>query len=178
MQYYKKIEIPNLQGIIAKCLAYVKTQKEIYYQYPRGSFRHLNFEELISHCPELMTAFSHYNIKPIHAVAIVVYRNRDMFVHIDHHDLDMQARVNIPLQNCNNTYTEFYTGGEKEEYVNPLTGITASKIVNATLVDRVEVDKATVLRVTEPHTVRIDERFAPRVTLSISFDKDPIFLLD
>lgn len=176
MQYYKKIEIPNLQEIIAKCLAYVKTQKEIYYQYPRGSFRHLNFKELVLHCPELMTAFSNYNIKPIHAVAIVIYRNTDMWVHID--SAPCLARINIPLQNCKNTYTEFYTGGEKEEYTNPFTGITASKIVKAILVDRVEIDQATVIRVNEPHTVRLDERFAPRVTLSIAFDKDPIFILD
>lgn len=175
MQYYKKIEIDNLQEIISKCLAYVKTQKEIYYQYPLGAYRNLNFQELVAHCPELLTAFNNYNITPTYAAAFIVYRNAHVLVHVDAgSDL---ARINIPLQNCKNTFTEFYVGGEREEYVNPITGTTATKIFGSTLVDKVEIDQATVIRVKEPHSVHMDENHAPRVTLTIGFDRDPVFLL-
>lgn len=178
MQYYKKIEIENLPEIIAKCLSYVKTQTEIYFQYPIGAYRNLNFQELVVHCPELLTAFSKYNIQPIYAAAFVTYRNASVYVHVDAgSDL---ARINIPLQNCKNTFTEFYTGGKSESYYNPITGISATKLsgTGLTLVDKVEIDQATVIRVKEPHSVHMDENNAPRVTLTIGFDRDPVFLLE
>lgn len=176
MQYYRKIEIDNLSEIISKCLAYVKTQKEIYYQYPLGAYRNLNFEELVAHCPELMTAFSKYNIVPTYAAAFVLYRNSSVYVHIDS-GTDL-ARINIPLQHCKNTFTEFYTGSKSESYFNPETGIAATKIFESTLVDKVEIDQATVMRVKEPHSVHMDEDHAPRVTLTIGFNRDPVFLLE
>ncbi len=178
MQYYKKIEIEHLSEIISKCLSYVKKQTEIYLQYPLGAYRNLDFQELIKHCPELLTAFNKYNIQPVYAAAFVTYSNSSVHIHIDAgSDL---ARINIPLQNCKNTFTEFYTGGKLEPYYNPITGISATKLVGPglTLVDKVEIDQATVIRVKEPHSVHMDEQHRPRVTLTIGFDRDPVFLLE
>ncbi len=176
--YYRKIEIDQLEEIKIKCLEYVKTQKEIYFQHPFGAFRFLNFQELTAHCPALLTAFIKYSIQPTYAAAFVTYRNSSVPVHVDAgSDL---ARINIPLQNCKNTYTEFYTGGVIQSYYNPITGIVATTLVgpDLTLVDKVEIDQATVIRVKEPHSVRMDENYAPRVTLTIGFDRDPVFLLE
>ena len=174
-QYYRKIEIDHLDIIKIKCLEYIKTQEDIYYK-PQGSYLNLNFKELIAYCPELLTAFNRYNITCTYAAAFVTYRNRDVLVHIDAGH--QQARINIPLENCKNTFTEFYDHGRSIPYVNPITGTTATRIVGAKLVDKVEIDQTTVIRVKAPHSVKMDEHHAPRVTLTIGFDRDPVFLLE
>ena len=94
--YYQKIEIDHLDAIKVKCLEYVKTQTDIYYQKPLGAYRNLNFVELTTYCPELLTAFNRYNIVCTYAAAFVAYRNRDVLVHIDAGP--QQARINIPLE--------------------------------------------------------------------------------
>jgi hypothetical protein len=173
--YYKKIEIDHLDAIKIKCLEYVKTQADIYHN-PKGSYLNLNFTELTAYCPELLTAFNRYDIVCIYAAAFVTYRNTDISVHIDSgHN---QARINIPLENCKNTFTGFYKGGLSLSYVNKVTGTTATRIIGAKLVDKVEIDQATVIRVKAPHSVQMDDANAPRVTLTIGFDRDPVFLLE
>jgi hypothetical protein len=175
--YYQKIEIDNLDTIKIKCLEYIKSKEDIYYK-PKGSYLNLNFKELIAYCPELLTAFNRYNIVCTYAAAFVTYRNRDVLVHID--DGNDQARINIPLENCKNTFTEFYKGGTSHSYVNKITGTIATRFTGSgvTLVDKVEIDQATVIRVKAQHSVKMDERYAPRVTLTIGFNRDPVFLLE
>ena len=174
--YYQKIEINYLDQIMTKCLAYVKTQEDIYFQKPVGAYRTLNFNELIAACPELLTAFDQHNIKCTYAAAFVVYTSTGSFVHVDA-GTD-QARINIPLENCQNTFTEFYEGGKTLSYTNPATGTKATRIIGAKLVDKVEIDQATVIRVKAAHSVIMDKNYAPRVTLTLGFDRDPVFLLD
>ena len=174
--YYRKIKIDYLSEIITKCLSYVKTQEDIYFQKTVGAYRNLNFDELIDCCPELLTAFDRYNIKCTYAATFVTYQNLGIFPHRD--GGNDQARINIPLENCKNTFTEFYEGGQPHVYVNPLTKIIATRIVDARLVDQVEIDQATVIRVKAPHSVKMDEDHFPRVTITIGFDRDPVFLLD
>ena len=43
---------------------------------------------------------------------------------------------------------------------------------------KVEIDQATVIRIKAPHSVKMDEAHAPRVTLTLGFDRDPVFLLE
>lgn len=176
--YYQKIEIDHLEEIKSKCLEYVKSQTNIYFQKTIGSYRMLNFSELTTICPELLTAFNRHNIKCIYAAAFVSYTNASIFVHKDAGH--SQARINIPLENCKGTFTEFYKGGISISYVNPVTGTEATKFVGQglTLVDKVEIDQATVIRISAPHSVKMDENRAPRVTLTLGFNKDPVFLLD
>ena len=174
--YYQKIEIDYLDQIMTKCLAYVKTQEDIYFQKQVGAYRNLNFNELITACPELSTAFDRYDIKCTYSASFILYTTAGNFVHIDA-GTD-QARINIPLENCQNTFTEFYEGGKSLSYTNSVTGTTATRIIGAKLVDQVEIDQATVIRVKAAHSVRMDENHAPRVTLTLGFDRDPVFLLD
>jgi hypothetical protein len=174
--YYRKIEIDHLDIIKIKCLEYIKTQVDIYYN-PKGSYLNLNFRELTEYCPEVLTAFNRYDIVCTYAAAFIVYRNSDMIVHVDAGN--DQARINIPLENCSNTFTEFYTGGEPLSFVNKITGTTATRMVGSgvTLVDKVEIDQATVIRVKAPHMVKMDELRSPRLTLTLGFNRDPVFLL-
>jgi hypothetical protein len=176
--YYRKIKIDYLSEIITKCLSYVKTQEDIYFQKTVGAYRNLNFDELIDCCPELLTAFDRYNIKCTYAATFVTYQNLGIFPHRD--GGNDQARINIPLENCKNTFTGFYKGGMPLSYVNKTTGTIATRFIGPgiTLIDQVEIDQATVIRVKAPHSVKMDEDHFPRVTITIGFDRDPVFLLD
>lgn len=174
--YYKKIEIDHLDIIKTRCLEYIKTKPDIYYN-PKGSYLNLNFEELTEYCPELLTAFDRYDIVCTYAAIFIAYRNSDMIVHIDAGN--DQARINIPLENCSNTFTEFYKGGTPHAFVNKITGTTATRFLGpgVELVDKVEIDQATVIRIKAQHMVRMDELRSPRVTLTLGFNRDPVFLL-
>jgi hypothetical protein len=176
--YYRKIEIDHLDDIKTKCLEYIKAQEDIYFQKPLGAYRMLDFSELTTHCPELLTAFDRYNVKCKYAAAFVLYRNVDIMVHVDAGY--EQARINIPLENCKNSVTLFYKGGVRSSYINPITGTEATRITGPglQLVEQVEIDQPTVIRVKAPHLVRMDEAYAPRVTITLGFEPDIDFLLD
>ena len=90
------------------------------------------------------------------------------------------ARINIPLLNCNNSYTEFYENVITTDWINPDTGIISYRVANNDykLADRVELTQATVLRVSEAHKVHIDEAVVPRIALTLGFYPNPIFLLN
>ena len=177
--YYRKIEIDHLDIIQTKCLEYIKTQKEIYLQKPVGSFRFLNFQELTACCPELLTAFNRYGLTCTYAIAFIMYSNSDVVPHIDDKDI-IQARINIPLENYKNTFTMFFEGGAPTLYINHNTGISTTlyKGPGLRVVDKVEIDQATVIRIKAPHSVQMDDTHAPRVILTLGFNLDPVFLLD
>ena len=117
------------------------------------------------------------------AVAFVMYDNTQTTIHIDvykptHKNI---TRINVPILNTKNTFTRFYTGGDFSLYTNPVTDITnytLTGLAGLRLVDKVEIDKPTVVKVNVPHDVKMDLEHVPRITLSLGFDRDPVFLLD
>jgi hypothetical protein len=179
MLYFRKIEIDSYQEIVDGALTYLKTAApDIYNRTYDTTYYPLNLEKLLEYCPELETAFDRYSLKCNLAVAYVMYTNSHSTIHVD--NFYHSARINIPLVNCIGTRTLFFSGGEYADVHNPLTLTNAKKIKSHTdlrLVNNVEIDTATVVRVNEPHSV-IMTKYAPRITLSLGFDKDPAFLLE
>lgn len=180
MHYFKKIEIDSYQEILNGALRYLKIEEpNVYNRIEDTTYYPLNLEKLIVYCPQLLTAFDRYSLKCNVAVAYVMYSNAHSIIHVDkfYHD----ARINLPLLNCQGTKTIFFSGGEYELVHNPLTLTNAKKIKSfkgLSYHTHVEIDGPTVLRVNEPHTVVMHNKNAPRITLSLGFDKDPIFLLE
>lgn len=181
MQYYKKIDIDFYDVIIADALNYIKEQQpDIYARKINATYNVLDLSELKKFCPKLDLSFAKYNITCNFAVAFVMYKIGDIGIHIDSYPYG-DARINIPLLNTKGTYTKFFTGGIFKEIVNPLTNIHSLRLhsgAGLTQVDSVEIDKTTVIRVNEPHCVFMNSATVPRITLSLGFDKDPIFLLE
>jgi hypothetical protein len=99
-------------------------------------------------------------------------------IHVDGYP--QSARINLPLLNCKGSKTVFYSGGEfNKRTFNSKTSIGAwilSGTAGIRTADSVEIDAPTVVLVNEPHAVLMSE-LSPRITLSLGFDKDPIFLL-
>lgn len=180
LTYYKKIELENFDTVIEKCLAYIKGIDTIYNRKtPRTSWYNVSVEELTSVCPELVTAFNKYDLKIVMAAAYVMYHNSHTLVHVDNYKY--QTRINLPLLNCKNTYTNFYeSDGELVKWVNPQSGEASYSTTGKTrLVDRVEIEQATVIRVAALHDVALSANAkVPRITLTLGFDKDTTFLLE
>jgi hypothetical protein len=181
MKYYKKIEIDFYNELVSDTLNYLKNQKpDIYNRKINATYYILDINEFKQFCPKLDLAFSRYNIICDFAVAFVMKTNRDSPLHIDNYTRG-DARINIPILNTKGTYTRFYTGGIFKEIINPITKVPALTLKNIDglqRVDSVEIDQATVIRVNEPHDIFMDVNNSPRITLTLCFDKDPVFLLE
>ena len=181
MIYYKKIEIDYYDEVIADTLTYLRNQRpEIYNRTINATYYILDINEFKKFCPKLDLAFSRYKIVCDFVVAFVMKTNSNVPLHIDNYQKG-NARINIPILNTKGTYTRFYTGGTFKEVVNPITKVPALTLKNIDglkRVDSVEIDQATVIRVNEPHDVFMDIKNSPRITLTLGFDKDPVFLLE
>ena len=181
MQYYKKIDIDFYDEIVADALSYIRDQKpNIYHRSINATYNVLDLEEFKKFCPKLDLGFARYNLTCTYAVAFVMYTTSHVGVHIDNYQSG-DARINIPLLNTAGSYTRFFTGGVFKETVNPETSIPAlilKSIDNLKLVDKVEIDGPTVMRVNEPHDILMNMNTVPRITLTLGFDRDPIFLLE
>ena len=181
MNYYKKIDIDFYDDIVAETLTYLKEQKpDIYNKKIAATYYVLDLDEFKNHCPKLDLGFAKYDLICNFAVAFVMHKTSDVKLHIDRYSIG-KARINLPILNTHNTFTRFYTGGSFTEVTNPLTNITAFRLTGIdglTLVDKVEIDKATVMLVTEPHDILKLNSEIPRITLTLGFDKDPAFLLE
>jgi hypothetical protein len=183
MKYYKKIEIDYYDEIIADTLKYLKEQQpNIYNKTIAATYFVLDLNEFKQHCPKLDLGFARYGLVCNFAVAFVMHKTNEVKLHIDNYkDKSVSARINLPILNTHNTFTRFYTGGEFTPVTNPITKITALRLTGITglkLVDKVQIDAATVMRVNEPHDILKLNNEIPRITLTLGFDKDPVFLLD
>jgi hypothetical protein len=181
MNYYKKIDIDFYDDIVADTLTYLKEQKpDIYNKKIAATYYVLELDEFKKHCPKLDLGFAKYDLICNFAVAFVMHKTSDVKLHIDRYNMG-KARINLPILNTHNTFTRFYTGGTFTKVTNPLTNITALRLTGIdglTLVDKVEIDKTTVMLVTEPHDILKLNSEIPRITLTLGFDKDPAFLLE
>lgn len=178
MLYYKKIDISDYDKIVIECLSYIKSKDFIYNRRYPASYYPLDFEEFSKNCPLVIKSFDKLGLICNYGAAYVSYNNLQNIVHKDNYTQD--ARINIPLLNCENTKTNFYKGGDFSEKKN-LSTMTRpwvmSSISDLILVDSVVIDKPTIIRVNEPHQVLMNSKFFPRITLTLGFTVDPIFML-
>lgn len=179
MLYYKKIDIPYYEEIVTHSLNYIKQIPEIFYrQRPSASFYELVLDDFLNQVPEVKYSFKELGMTCIRAAVYVMYKKTHTSIHRD--VVYPLARINIPLLNCNNTYTEFYKNVKTQIWKNPDSGITSYVVCNEDydLADRVELTQATILRVSEAHKVHIEETDVPRIALTLGFFPNPIYLLD
>jgi hypothetical protein len=177
--YFKEIDIDNLEIIQKKCLDYVKTQEMVYKKLKPASWYVLNLEELKASCPELQESFSKINLDINYVAAIVMMEEKDIRVHTD--NWFQEARINIPLLNCENTFTKFYSNIKTQDLHNLSTGLVSKTVVNLDEIQYecgLELRKATVLRSNEGHHISVPSTNpAPRISLTIGFVQDPVYLL-
>ena len=175
MKYYLELtNISNWQRIQSVALEYLKNDTTIYERKTGLSFcKAPDFcnanRTLINDC------FREFDLNVISTAFYVTYDNDQGSLHSDNSKL--QARINIPILNCENSYTEYYTVSKTRFHTNDrYTVILPENDAIIELVDRVELTCPTVIRVNEFHKITLG-KLTPRISLTISFNHDPIYLL-
>jgi hypothetical protein len=187
MIYYKKIEIDNLTTIQQKTLEFLKNTyaDRFFNNIPYPSFNVIDVRGLLRSVPELTESFEKYGLTIDGAGVHILYKDNSR-IHKDANSPTRTTRINIPILNCEGSRTQFYKGGGDwvnkpidENYPDRAWSMMPSDPLSLMFVDQVNIDMATLLRINEPHTVSLpDNPKVPRITLSLTFTKDPVFLLE
>ena len=178
MQYWKRIQVDKTDIIIKKSLEFLKSKSNFFdkktYRGPFINLTHLNFLEYV---PEIQESFFKLGLFCEDANIYLMWKNNDSIPHKDY--TDSIARINIPLLNCEGTWTTFYENVQSKRLMLP-TGAPFYATTNRDYVevDRVETNQPTIVRISEGHNVIMDENRSPRIMLTLSFNPDPGLLLD
>ena len=177
MKYWARIEADNVEVIQAKTLQFLIDNRDKL----KSTFCPLLFQDYIRAVPEILTAFSKNNIKPIAAAVYVMHKNTDVSPHKD--VTRAIGRINIPIVNCDNTWTLFYKlkeGAEGEKVTLLPSGVPyrSFDITDVEEVDRVSITEPTIIRPQEIHSVIMNEEATPRITLTLTCSPDPGYLLE
>lgn len=176
MQYYKHIQIKNLDVIQQKTNQFI-IENGLFV----NGFNILPFEAYVEYCPEIQTCLEEYDLAPVVVATYITVKQEYAKVHVDYiNPLLPQCRVNIPIQNCKGSATEFYSGGKykRKDQDARIKYLVINNDETLEKVDEVEIVTPTIIRVQEPHRVRVNERTLPRICLTLQTDKDPVFLLN
>lgn len=181
MIYYKKIFIDDLEIIQAKVLEFIKAKPAIYYRRSATSYNWLDVPDLLNHCPELITSFAKFDLRITFAASHCMWKNSESVVHIDR--VPWECRINVPILNTKGSRTFFYTNVDYKEDVHIMADGRKYDVYTTTNTDfveadSVEVDQPTVLRVRAAHRVIMNELTAPRINLTLGFNRDPVYMLD
>jgi hypothetical protein len=178
MSYWKRIELKNIDVIIEKSLEFLKIHtpymmKESF----KGAFISLAPYQFLQKIPEITESLQEHGLFVEDANIYVMWNNKDSVVHKDY--TDSIGRINIPLLNCEGTYTTFYENVHSRRLVLPTSApfyMTTNK--DYIEVDRVEIIQPTIIKVCDGHNVIMDETRVPRITLTLTCTPDAGLLLD
>jgi hypothetical protein len=178
VRYYRQLEIENLSALTQNALAFVRSKPNIFLRKQGINLMRLPLEEFNSKCPEAQAFASTFGLTITDALTFVLWHPSQCGIHRD--SWRHKARINIPLLNGRNTYTYFYDNVETIETRNAAGSVVViAKDQSTPHVDFVETTCPIVLRVQELHNVMLPySNPVPRITLSLGFDTDPVFLLD
>jgi hypothetical protein len=174
MLYYKKLDI-DATVVSKKTLDYVVSNRDTI----KFFWNHLNFEKFIKNVPEITTMFSSLNITPIRVSLIVAKKGAG--IHRDTYIKDTPtpvARINIPILNCQGSETRFWSTSVEPTllFLDNGTPYRYLDEKDCVLESILHLDRPTVLRVTEPHSVVVGEK-VPRISLTVEFKEDIEHLL-
>ncbi len=177
-KYFKELAVPGWEEIAQKTLDYVVLYTDIFERRAGLSFIFLSSDFLETIKPLINSVFSPYGIKCVNAAVYVMNSSKDGSLHCDN-SATADYRINLPILNTKNSYIQFYQVSDtvyhkNAKYTIKLPGASS---IN-TLVDRVEITQPTVISVNDFHEIVMDVEHAPRITMTLFFDKDLKFLLD
>lgn len=172
MKLYQPINIDNCDVIVSKVKTYLEKKELIDTEYT--GYIPLNKNELIASCPELVRSLSKVGLTIVGSAIYRTTNNNQSPVHIDH--TIYKCRLNIPIINCEYSSTVFYNADIENTSVQPWDNTKYIKCINAVEIDRVTIDRPTILRINTPHRVEMDLNKSPRICLTIRCDPDPEIL--
>jgi len=185
MQYWKIVEAGDYKVYGQKILELHRKKPEF--------FRHINLfwnpvktdrlKEVLDNIPEFQGVIEKFG--PIKQMAVLTLGTDSSTLHIDHTDdlnNGVQARLNIPLLNCEGSSTAFFEMDEKTFQMHESTP-SGAKYWPTSLrnslepITEIELIQPTILRTSSPHTIFCRTCQYPRISLTISFVNDVVNFL-
>jgi hypothetical protein len=176
MKTFKELDIENWEDIASQVLVYCQCNESIYNRENGLSLIPLPDDIFFKINPLIDYLFLPYSLTCTKAYVYVMHNEHEGALHCD--NSKHNARINFPIFNCNNTYTEFYSVDKSIYFTNSKYTIKLpANDATVKLINRVEIKQPTVLNVNAYHKVILNSDNRPRITLSLSFNRDPFFLL-
>lgn len=178
MKYQKKIDLPGWESVCRQVLSYAQQHTDFI---DKGAFwNEMNPPEHTEIFNVVKDLFDSSNLNLVRMALLVM--NQDFI--LPHQDSPAETctwpvvRINLPILNCDDTKTVFYTANKWEPVtITEPTVYSYHKLENLKIADSVEITKPTALRTQEIHNVISFNKNKPRITLTCYFDPDPIYLL-
>ena len=167
MRYYKKLNSLNWKPVQEKVLKYLNDFSHLYLKqnlfYLKGDTQHV-----IDNVPEIVELFNGMNLT-IKQISFVVLYSSKLNIHID--NTDETARINIPILNCEDTETRFYKIKKSPTLLFKHNNVSYYPLSeeHCELIDTVEINVPTIIRINEPHGVFVNHNKFPRITCIVSF---------
>ncbi|MDC1281545.1 hypothetical protein N8Z09_02705 [Methylophilaceae bacterium] len=150
MKCYHKLECDNLVTIQQETLLWINQHPELFET--KEFWNKIDTVDFIKSCPSVVQYTLSHNLR-LRECAILIGYSQGVSRHTDQGPLI--AKVNIPILNTHDTYTEWYTEDNKQ-------------------LARVEVNKPVVFNSSIPHQVVMGKQArTPRIMLACMFYKDP-----
>ena len=175
MKYYKYLDL-NWKPCSDQINRYISKNPSII-SLNGGSWKNLDLSDVLENVPELIN-FANSMDCTLRFVALFVSRYRYGNIHIDD-DKFSKCRINIPILNCNDTETRFFTTTSKPIKKLQSNG-TALWLINpsdCTQVDQFNLTQAVIFRNTHPHQVT-SKHDNIRISCTIGFKEDIEYLLE
>ena len=147
--------------------------------YSTNMWRYADKTDLFAQVPELKKLFRPMGLT-ICMVAFFVSGKRSSLIHRDA-DRNANARINLPIMNCENTETRFFTTTIPPVKRQQSNGVYYWDIdqTSCTHVDSFFLNQPVIFKINEPHQV-IGESVTsvPRVSCTIGFKEEIVHLID
>lgn len=177
MKYSEPIVMAQIENLEQRTLEHLNSTGLLAEAERTDTAFHIMYDYLKA-VPEIVTAFEGFKV--LGAAAYIMYTHNPGHPHKD--QTQVQARVNVPILNCENTVTEFwqYDTVNEPEVIYQANGLPYQSFdsVPLTLAHSVTIDQPTVIRVREVHSVRMLSELRPRITMTLLLDPDPVILLE
>lgn len=182
MIYHKTIELAGWKPAAFEVYKYVKEHTP-YLQ--RGAFWNALSKDTHKPCYDALApvfASAGFNLLK---VAVLILNKPSADIHTDNDFVDgfsdRLARVNLPVLNCGDSETQFFSPIKWEPIIKTLgNGIkyTYHSPENCKFESSTSIIEPTILRVRELHNVVVHKESYPRIALTCAIDPDPVYLLE
>ncbi len=177
MNYWKHIDVPEFEALTADLAKWFQEN-------PHGEngerWNEVNMLKIMLGVPRLSKALRHLGVRATYIVAIILRQYDRPIIHIDNMP-GVQARLLLPVLNTEGSFTAFYETEAEGRFATDYDQGKKSyqfEEKDVTEVTRFALTAPTVMRVDKPHAVICNSNQFPRITLSIRFNRDPVWMLE
>jgi hypothetical protein len=174
MKYYQYLDLDYKVAAEKLKLYYLEEADNI-----KSFWNPLNTIKILQMIPEIQYMFNPLKIKIKH-IHLIKTDNTSICDGIHRDDTTCNVRINLPIMNCDEAVTNFYTSGTEPIKKFLINGgpYYYLKLSDCKLVDSMCLHMPAALRVKEFHQVVANKQFLPRVSCTIEFYENIDYLLD